>query len=417
LHGSNFQKTTLNKENNMTTTVTSEQFIKVKPVRVYYALTHAAALHEWLCDFATVAPRPGGRMYLWWHGDFYSAGEYIALEENKCVKFKWFARFEPAPSEVTVTLTPKKEGTLVTIYHAVPDGNEWKQRALGFKAEWDSTLPNLASVLEKGLDRRTFDRPMLGINISDFNPEIAKNLQVPVSQGVRLDDVRQGMGAHAAGLCKDDVIVELDGKPITNDYGSFLAALTGKNGGDKVEVVVYRGPQKKTVTMELTKRPVPDISWNPVELAKQVHLKYNDALSRLEACFKDISEAEADRQPAPGEWSAKQTLAHLIHTERGWIANLDDSVGGYERLADDWGGNLPAHVNATVEAYGTVRNMLDELKHLSVEMVAFLAALPTSFVERKASYFLNAAQMLELESHTISHIDQINIALAAAQKS
>ena len=43
----------------MTTTVTSEQFIKAKPSQVYYALTHAIALHEWLCDYATVAPS-------WW---------------------------------------------------------------------------------------------------------------------------------------------------------------------------------------------------------------------------------------------------------------------------------------------------------------------------------------------------------------
>ncbi len=400
----------------MSTTVTSEQFVKATPAQVYYALTHAAALHEWLCDFATVAARPGGRMYLWWHGDFYSAGEYIELEENKSVKFKWHARFEPAASEVLVTLNEQKGGTLVRLAHTVPDGDEWKKRAEGFKAEWDSTLPNLASVLETGLDRRTFDRPMLGINISDFNPEIAKALQVPVSQGCRLDDVREGMGAHAAGLRKDDVIVELGGKSITNDYGSFVAALTGKKGGDKVQVVFYRGPEKKNVTMELSKRPVPDVSWKPAELAQQVRLKYDDSLSRLEACFKGVSEAEADREPAPGEWSAKQTLAHLIQTERNWIANLDDSVGGYERLADDWGGNLPAHINATVKAYGTVRAMLDELKRLSVEMVAFLAALPDSFVERKASYFLNAAQALELESHTISHIDQINAALAAAKK-
>ena len=287
----------------------------------------------------------------------------------------------------------------------------------GFQTEWDFTLPNLASVLETGLDRRTFDRPMLGINISDFNPEIAKNLEIPVNQGVRLDEVRQGMGAFAAGLCKDDVIVELDGKSITNDFGSFVAALSGKKGGDKVQVVFFRGPQKKTVTMELSKRPVPDVSWNPAEMAKQVRLKYDDSLGRLEACFKDVSEAEADLEPAPGEWSAKQTLAHLVQTERGWIANLDDSVGGYDRPGDDWGGNLPAHINATVQAYGTVRGLFDELKRLSVEMVAFLAALPDSFVERKSSYFLTAAQMLELESHTISHIDQIKAALAAARRS
>jgi uncharacterized protein YndB with AHSA1/START domain/uncharacterized damage-inducible protein DinB len=400
----------------MTTSVTSEQFIKASPAQVYYALTHAEALHEWLCDFATVAPRPGGRMYLWWHGDFYSAGEFIELEENKSVKFKWFARFEPAPTEVTVTLTPKDDGSLVTFVHSVPDGDDWKKRAQGFKAEWDSTLPNLASVLETGLDRRTFDRPMLGINISDFNPEIAKALGVPVVQGIRLDEVRQGMGAHAAGLCKDDVIVELNGKPITNDYGSFISALAGKKGGDEVQVVFFRGPQKKTITMQLSKRPVPDIPSNPVELAEQVSHKYDETLGLLEACFNEVNEAEADREPAPGEWSAKQTLAHLIHTERGWIANLDDAVGGYERLADDWGGNLPAHINATVKAYGTVRAMLDELKHLSIEMLAFLSDLPDSFLERKASYFLNAVQVLELESHTVSHIDQIKAALSAARK-
>jgi uncharacterized protein YndB with AHSA1/START domain len=401
----------------MASTVTSERYVKAQPAQVYYALTHAEALHEWLCDFATVAPRPGGRMYLWWHGDFYSAGEYIALEENKSVKFKWFARFEPCATDVTVTLSPRDGGTLVTLDHIVPDGDEWKHRADGFKAEWDSTLPNLASVLETGLDRRTFDRPMLGINISDFNPDIAKTLRVPVTQGVRLDEVRSGMGASAAGLCKDDVIVELDKKPVTNDYGSFVAALQGKKGGDKVEVVFYRGPKKMTAMMELSKRPVPDISWDPVELAHQVKVKYKDTLSRLETCFNGVSEADADHEPAPGEWSAKQTLAHLIQTERGWISDLDDAVGGYERLADDWGGNLPGHIRATVLAYGTFRNMLDELKRLSIEMVAFLAALPKSFVERKASYFLNAVQVLELESHTNSHIEQIKASLIASRKS
>jgi uncharacterized protein YndB with AHSA1/START domain len=400
----------------MTTTVVSEQFVKASPKQVYYALTHAAALTEWLCDFATVAPRPGGRMYLWWHGDFYSAGEYLELEENKSIKFKWFARFEPAASEVLVTLEEQKGGTLVKFAHTVPAGEDWKKRAEGFKAEWDSTLPNLAQVLETGLDKRTFDRPMLGINVSDFNAEIAKTMGVPVSDGIRLDEAREGMGAHAAGLRKDDVLVELNGHPLTNDFGTFILALHGKKGGDKVPVVFYRGAEKKTVTMELTRRPVPDVPWEPAELAKRVRVKYDDALAKLEAAFTGVPEAEADREPAPGEWSAKQTLAHLVHTERGVVANLDDAVGGYPRVADDWGGNVPAHVNATVKAYGSVRGLLDELKRLSVETVAFLAALPASFVERKAAYFVNAAQILELGSHTVSHIAQIEAAIAAAKK-
>jgi len=400
----------------MSTTVSSEQCIKASPAQVYYAFTHAIALHEWLCDFATVAARPGGRMYLWWHGDFYSAGEYVSLEENKSVVFKWFGRGDPAPSEVAVSIEEKDGGMRITLSHTVPDGKDWETRAKGFKAEWDSTLPNLASVLETGFDRRIFDRPMLGINISDFSPEIARALGVPVTQGTRIDSPLETMGAYKAGLRKDDVLVQFNGKPITNDFGSLVTALQGKKGGDEVEVVFYRGPEKKTVIMELSKRPVPEIPWQPAELARQVRAKYDESLAALEQCFQGVTEAEADHEPAAGEWSAKQTLAHLIQTERNWIANLDDVVGGYERLADDWGGNLPAHINATLMAYKNVRGLLAELKRLANEAVAFLAALPPEFVARKCSYYQAAWQMLEAQSHTFSHVEQIKSAIAAAHK-
>lgn len=151
-------------------------------------------------------------------------------------------------------------------------------------------------------------------------------------------------------------------------------------------------------------------------MARKLRYLYDDSLSRLEACLKAASKAAADNEPSPDEWSAKQTFAHLFQTERFWIANLDDSFCGFERIADGWGGNFPSHINATVIAYGSVRGMLNELRRLSVKMVAFFSALPDSFIERKASYFQTATQMLELESHTISHFDQINAALAAAKK-
>jgi uncharacterized protein YndB with AHSA1/START domain/uncharacterized damage-inducible protein DinB len=401
----------------MPTTVHSEQLVKATPAQVYFAFTHAIGLTEWLCDFATVAPRPGGRMYLWWHGDFYSAGEYVALEENKSIQFKWFARFEPAASEVTVTLTPRGNDTLVEFAHTVPDGEDWKKRAEGFKAEWDSTLPNLAQVLETGLDKRTFDRPMLGINISDFNPDIAKSMGVPVKEGMRLDFLPEGLAAFKAGLRKDDVLVELAGEPITSDFGTLLAALQGKKGGDKVEVVFYRGPEKKTLTMELTKRPIPQIPWEAAGLSIAARAKYDEGLAALEKTFDGVSEAEAEHEPAPGEWSAKQVLGHLIQTERHWLENLDDVIGGYPRLSDDWGGNSTPHARATATAYKTTRGLLDEMKRLSDEMVAYVNAFPPEFVARKASYFQAANMLLDGSlPHILSHIDQIQAAIAASKK-
>ena len=394
-----------------------EQFVNATPVQVYFAFTRAIGLTEWLCDFATVAPRPGGRMYLWWHGDFYSAGEYISLEENKSIIFKWHARRDPAPSMVTVMLKDKDGGTLVSLIHTLPEGKYWEENSSGFLEEWTRSLANLAQVLETGLDKRTFDRPMLGINISDFNPGIAKAMGVPVSDGIRLDFLPEGMGAFRAGLCKDDVVVALDGKPITSDYGSLVMALRGKKGGDKVQVDYYRGPEKKTLTMELASRPIPQIPWDPAVLAKVIRTQYDEGLASLENAFEGVSEAEADQRPDMDEWSAKEILAHLIQTERHWLENLDDVVGGYPRLSDEWAGNSTLHASATVAAYKTVHGMLEEMNRLSDEMVAYVTVLPQDFVTRKASYFQAAIMLLEGSlPHILSHIDQILVAVAKARQ-
>ena len=104
-----------------TQSVTSEKFIKAPAAQVYLAFTNATLLKEWLCDVATVSPKPGGRMYLWWNGDFYSSGEYVDLEPNRSITFQWFGRGESIPTQVAVTLSKKKGGTLV-IDDAHPPG-------------------------------------------------------------------------------------------------------------------------------------------------------------------------------------------------------------------------------------------------------------------------------------------------------
>ena len=399
----------------MSQSALSTQFINASPEKVYLSFTRSLILRQWLCDFATVQPRPGGRMYLWWNGDFYSAGEYLELDENTHIKFKWHSRIDPAASEVTVTLTPKDAGTEVSLEHSVPDGEDWKQRLAGFKEEWDSTLPNLASVLETGLDRRVYDRPMLGIQVSDFNADIAKTAGIPVSEGIRLSETIEGMGARQAGLLGDDVIVEFNGKPVTNDFGSLPMALQGKKGGDTVKVVFYRGAEKHTVDMTLSKRPVWEIPADPLELSRQMQVKYDQALGMLKDVLQGVTDREAGFSPAPGEWSARQVLAHLIHSERGFLANIDDLVGGFERNIDEFGGNSTVHLDATVTAYGSIDAMLLELKQLADESVAYLAALPPGFVSWKSNY-RNLGTGLLYVLHTQSHVEQIRNAILAARK-
>jgi len=184
-----------------------EWLVKSTPGEVYYALTHAISLTEWMCDFATLAPHTGGRMYLWRHSDFYSAGESISLEENKSIQSKWHGSQDPAPSQEAVTQQVQEDGTLVSLDHTIPEEIYWLEYAQGFQDEWTRMLANMAQVLETGLDKRIFDRPMLGINASDFNAEIAQAMEVQVSDGIRLDFLPEEMGAYQAGLSKNELII------------------------------------------------------------------------------------------------------------------------------------------------------------------------------------------------------------------
>jgi hypothetical protein len=263
---------------------------------------------------------------------------------------------------------------------------------------------------------RIWNRPMIGISgFSDFNAEIAEQLGVPVQEGARLDDLVDGMGAQKAGLKKNDILVEVAGKPITTDFSSFAVALQGKVGGDVVEVVFYRGPKKKTISMELSKRPEPEIPLDPEALGKLVRKIYDEAINTLEQHLEEVSERVADHKASPKDWSIKEVLAHLIHTERNWAINIAEIVGGYPRWADDWGGNIEAHIQATITAYPTVPALLDELKANITEVVALASALPKTFLERKSDYFNTAYTMINIQNHILSHIDQIDANATAAR--
>jgi uncharacterized protein YndB with AHSA1/START domain len=398
-----------------TQSVTSEKFIKATAAEVYLAFTNATLLKEWLCDVATVSPKPGGRMYLWWNGDFYSSGEYVALKPNRSITFQWFGRGESIPTQVAVTLSKKKGGTLVTMTHTLPAGEDWLKIAQGFQHEWTVSLENLVSVLETGLDRRVFDRPMLGVNPGDFSAEQAKQLGVPVTKGLRLDYVGEGMGAHAAGLVRDDVLVSLGGVPLS-DFDSLVASLHGKKGGEKVEVVFYRGPEKKTVTMELTRRPVPEVPFDIPELARGVRARYDESLAALAQTFQGVTEQEASFRPAPDEWSAKEVLGHLVLGEQFFPNYFLSLFQGQELWSDSWSGNSNELTRAAVAAYPSVPELLEELRRLSNLMVAFIETWPKDYLERKGSYFRAAGQLLEGQTHTHAHLAQIQAAIAKSRK-
>ncbi len=397
------------------TIVTAETLVHAPRKYAYRAFTNSTALREWLCDVVTVASHPQGRLYLWWRGDFYSSGQYLELDENKCVKFRWYSNIDPAPTEVTVTFTDQADSTLVRLDHEVPDDEAWAGKAESFRENWVESLENLKSVLETGVDLRIANRPMLGIAPGDFTAEQAEALGVPVREGLRLDGLVTGMGAERAGLQKDDVIVGMAGHPITTDFNTLPTAIAGKKGGDQIEVVFYRGPEKKTVTMELSKRPMPDVPFDAAELAKQARALYEPALAELEACFESFTDAQAMQRPEPNEWSALEVVAHLIHNERNNLIFLAGLLDNNEPVYDAGGNNVTAYSEATVKANPSIKQMLDLLRRTVEEVLAFTELMPNEFAANKGSFYRFGFGLLQPNFHITGHVQQIKNALAASR--
>ena len=390
--------------------------VNAPPAEVYRAFTNATAWREWLCDASQADPRKGGRLYLWWNSGYYAYGEYVAVTPGKKIAFTWRGRGEPDATRVQISLAEKNGSTTVTLTHAgIGSGKKWASAAQEFQSEWEASLENLQSVLETGQDLRIVRRPLLGVTPGDFNAEMAAKLGVPVTEGARLDDVAEGRGAKAAGLCKDDVIVRLAGKKITG-WAAFTSAMQPHRAGQQVAVTFYRGAEKKTTTVELSSRPLPETPPTAEAFAETARKMYADMDAELAGCLEGVSEAEASHQPAPGEWSAKETLAHLIIGERETHAWITDLIVGDERWSDANPTNVPVRIAAATAVFSTLPSLVEELKRHEAETAAMLAALPPEFIAHKGSYWRLAHNLLQAPDHFGIHIGQIRAAIQAARK-
>ncbi|MEK7786242.1 MAG: SRPBCC domain-containing protein, partial [Chloroflexota bacterium] len=349
-------------------TFSFKQTINAPPAEVYRAFTHATALRDWLCDAAQAEARVGGRLYLWWGSGFYMSGEFTALEPGKKIVFTWDGKGEPAPTKVQVSLkdAPRNGGTAVTLTHSgVGSGVAWASTVHAIMKDWPESLANLASALETGIDLRYANRPRLGIFFAEFNPQVAQRLNVPAKKGILLEGTMEDSGARAAGLQKDDVIVKFDGKTV--DINALGAVLDAHKAGDKVEAVFYRGGEKKTVTVELSRRPIPEVPATAAELAEVVRKNYVDMDAELAKMLEGVTEEEASHK-AGAEWSLKELACHFIAMERdfqSWVADMLNDRPVNDDL--EMRPNVNERLRALAGRFGTLAALLTELRQAQTE--------------------------------------------------
>jgi uncharacterized protein YndB with AHSA1/START domain len=387
------------------------QMIQVSPAEVYYAFTQAAAWEQWCCDLAHVDPHPGEHLYIITEG-YCACGVYTALEENQRVAFTWHGVDEP-PTLVEVALETSDNGTQMTFTVTNQGTAEaWTEKASVVEKSWGRALENLQVVLETGSGIQR--RPILGVmGGQDLTPEAATELGVPVQEGFQIFEPLEGMGAAAAGLQKDDIIVEIDGLPLPT-AAALGPVMDNHQPGDKVDIVFYRGSERKTAILELAARPLPDVPPTAQALTGTLRDIYAQQITTLNELLAGLPEPQLAWTPDAIKWSVKHVISHLLTTERAvheWIARLQ--FGLNTRF---WASHDELWVRSIADSYPTTATMLEALKQAQTETLNIVAALPEGFVAHKGTYTQMGAVIVQgLPYHTGIHFDQIRRILADTQ--
>jgi uncharacterized protein YndB with AHSA1/START domain len=358
--------------------LTLTRTINAPVAQVYQSFTNRDDICDWLCRDADIRAEEKGYLLLIWQDGNHAYGSFEVVEENKKLVFSWQGSHCPDLTKVKVLFEEQGENTIVTLHHKGINDEETRKR---YQKDWDSSLNNLQSILETGANLGVTERVLIGILIGEFNEEIAKELGVPVSEGVRVATLIPDYSAADAGLQVNDVIVEAAGKTLGENH-TIPVATQGKKPGDTLDVGFYRGSEKHTITVKLKGYPIPAIPADFNALADEVEAAYTKLDQRLTNVLAGVS-AEDLKKPVPNVGgTVLESVANMVFGERAnleWLSSYTYPNG--PRRTNMRG--TPEKTQALIAVYPTADDLLKKLRSLRAEFIALLRNMPETMLERK----------------------------------
>jgi serine protease Do len=141
-------------------------------------------------------------------------------------------------------------GNLVGINTAILSHGSGGNEGVGFAIPMSMAKPVMDQILAHGKVVRGY----LGVHIQDLSPEIAKAFNYHLSGGALIGDVSPNTPASKAGLQKGDVIVKLDGQPVS-DYVDLRLRISQMAPGTSVKLDVWRDGKTQNYTVALGELP------------------------------------------------------------------------------------------------------------------------------------------------------------------
>jgi S1-C subfamily serine protease len=155
------------------------------------------------------------------------------------------------------------QGRVIGINSQIATGGGQGSVGIGFAVPVN-TLRDLLPDLRQGEE---IERAYLGVRMATVNEDIASEADLPVDSGALVETVEEDTPAAEAGLRgtetnelsgnvtrAGDIIVGINGEPVKS-ADDVVAAVAGMQPGDTAELEIYRGDEKRTVSVELGERP------------------------------------------------------------------------------------------------------------------------------------------------------------------
>ena len=99
-------------------------------------------------------------------------------------------------------------------------------------------------------------RGQLGIQVSGIRPDVADKLNLRDTRGILVAGVGPGSPAERGGLRPNDVIVKLNGRPVT-DVNSFRIEISSSAPGSQVTLTVIRAGRQQDIRVTLGEFTMP----------------------------------------------------------------------------------------------------------------------------------------------------------------
>jgi serine protease Do len=141
------------------------------------------------------------------------------------------------------------DGKLVGINTAILSRTGGYQ-GIGLAIPTSMAQPIMETLKQSGKVSRGF----LGVGIQDVDQDLATALKLPGQNGVLLTDVRSGGPGSKGGLSRGDVVVKVDGKPVTST-GQFRNLIASSGAKKRVGLDVVRDGKLQSLSVELGEVP------------------------------------------------------------------------------------------------------------------------------------------------------------------